>query len=162
MLLAGDEFGHTQHGNNNAYAQDNQIGWTDWSGLDADPEFATDVCRLLTIRRELPFFRNADADLRWYRSDGTPMRSLDWDHARAMTALFRMPDEPEECRAALCINAWIDPVPFVLPAITGVPWQRLFSSGQATETSGEPELIVAAHSLVMLAQLPGTVSQTRP
>ncbi len=39
MLLAGDEFGNSQAGNNNAYAQDNETGWLDWSGIDDDPEF---------------------------------------------------------------------------------------------------------------------------
>ena len=37
MVLAGDEFGNSQNGNNNAYAQDNETGWLDWSGLEADP-----------------------------------------------------------------------------------------------------------------------------
>ena len=36
MLLAGDEIGHSQHGNNNAYCQDNAIGWLDWAQADAE------------------------------------------------------------------------------------------------------------------------------
>jgi len=54
LLLAGDEFGHTQQGNNNAYAQDNDVGWLDWSRLDDDPEFATQVRELIKLRRETP------------------------------------------------------------------------------------------------------------
>jgi glycogen operon protein len=54
MLLAGDEFGNSQHGNNNAYAQDNETGWLDWSGLAGDAQFATRVRELIRLRRDLP------------------------------------------------------------------------------------------------------------
>ena len=55
MLLAGDEFGRTQHGNNNAYCQDNEISWFDWQTADADLlEFTRQLIRL---RREHPTFR---------------------------------------------------------------------------------------------------------
>ncbi len=57
MLLAGDEFGNSQGGNNNAYAQDNETGWLDWSGLDGDPGFALEVRELIHLRREWPLLR---------------------------------------------------------------------------------------------------------
>ena len=59
MLLAGDEFGHTQRGNNNAYCQDNEISWIDWNGRTArDLAFADvreDAC--CALRREHPAFQ---------------------------------------------------------------------------------------------------------
>src|SRR5437588_216145 len=59
MLLAGDEFGRTQKGNNNAYCQDNDISWVDWSlaETDAGSELATFVARLASLRRQYPILR---------------------------------------------------------------------------------------------------------
>jgi len=74
MFSAGDEIGHSQQGNNNAYCQDNAITWLDWAG--ADRELADFVTRLLALRRTLPALRQA----RWLsdgiRSDGG--RDVDW------------------------------------------------------------------------------------
>ena len=57
MLLAGDEFGNSQQGNNNAYAQDNETGWLDWSGLQEDPDFVDQVRELVWLRRESALLR---------------------------------------------------------------------------------------------------------
>ena len=57
MLLAGDEFGHTQRGNNNAYCQDNEIGWLSWTDVQEDPELVDFVRDLIELRREHPLFR---------------------------------------------------------------------------------------------------------
>ncbi|MBD3785866.1 MAG: glycogen debranching protein GlgX [Sphingomonadales bacterium] len=75
MLLAGDEIGNSQGGNNNAYAQDNPIGWVDWTGADRD--LADFVARLAQIRRAHPVLRQRrflHANIR--RQDG--MRDLIW------------------------------------------------------------------------------------
>jgi len=53
MLLGGDEIGRTQRGNNNAYCQDNEISWYDWSSADTLLEFAR---RLIQLRKEHPVF----------------------------------------------------------------------------------------------------------
>ncbi len=88
MLLAGDELGNSQKGNNNAYCQDNEIGWIDWS--DYDPDFLEFTRRLITFRREHPILRqkrflhsderivDGIVDLFWWRPDGTPMEDADW------------------------------------------------------------------------------------
>ncbi|MEM8787649.1 MAG: glycogen debranching protein GlgX [Pseudomonadota bacterium] len=89
MLLAGDEMGNSQSGNNNAYVQDNDIGWVDWS---ADPGFVDYVAELTGLRRDLPMLRQsrflhgqtrADGrpDLVWRRADGAQMQAVDWDAA---------------------------------------------------------------------------------
>ena len=52
MLAAGDEFGRTQKGNNNAYAQDNELTWLDWAGLDQALEAY--AFALAAIRRDAP------------------------------------------------------------------------------------------------------------
>ena len=74
LLLAGDELGRTQGGNNNAYCQDNETSWVDWSHVDDDlVGFVAGLCRL---RRAHPAFsrtwRGGD-DLVWFRPDGAPM-----------------------------------------------------------------------------------------
>ncbi|MEM9132688.1 MAG: glycogen debranching protein GlgX [Actinomycetota bacterium] len=96
MLLGGDEIGRSQGGNNNGYAQDNEVTWFDWENADTD--LLAFVRRLIALRAEHPIFRRrrwfegrpihgADVvDLGWYRPDGSTMEDDDWDvgYARAL------------------------------------------------------------------------------
>jgi isoamylase len=89
MLTMGDELGRSQGGNNNAYAQDNEISWVDWNSADVDLlEFTR---RLIALRREHPVFRrrrwfqgssvrggNTEADIGWFTPAGTEMTDDDW------------------------------------------------------------------------------------
>ena len=88
MLVAGDEIGRTQRGNNNAYNQDNEISWVDWENADEDLlEFTR---RLIDMRRRHPVFRRQRwfqggpihgtgvTDIAWFRPDGSPMDDEDW------------------------------------------------------------------------------------
>ncbi|MBL8659547.1 MAG: glycogen debranching protein GlgX [Rhodospirillales bacterium] len=101
MLTAGDEFGRTQQGNNNAYCQDNEISWVDWNGRsEEDLALTAFVAMLLSIRRDYPVFRRArfltgravdGGDLRdvtWHSSDGREMEARDWHgpHAHCLGA----------------------------------------------------------------------------
>ncbi|MEO6834611.1 MAG: glycogen debranching enzyme GlgX, partial [Candidatus Tumulicola sp.] len=92
MLLAGDELGHTQVGNNNAYCQDNEIAWLDRSNLlDQNTNLFEFVRLLLTIRREHPVFRRprffrgvttGDSplkDITWFSPDAREMSHDDWN-----------------------------------------------------------------------------------
>ena len=91
MILAGDEFGNTQYGNNNAYGQDNEISWLDWE--EADHTFMADVRRLVAFRkahailRQKRFLHSRERlidgveDLFWRREDGEPMTAADWQDA---------------------------------------------------------------------------------
>ena len=86
MVLAGDEIGRTQCGNNNAYCQDNEISWLDWE--HADREFLDFCQRLIGFYRQHPVFRRRQwfqgrairgvADITWLRPDGSPMSDEDW------------------------------------------------------------------------------------
>jgi glycogen operon protein len=87
MLLGGDEIGRTQHGNNNAYCQDNELSWYDWEHVDAD---LLDFTRhVIALRREHPTFRRrrwfpgrpirGALDIAWLRPDGTEMDDADWN-----------------------------------------------------------------------------------
>ena len=102
MLLAGDELGHSQQGNNNAYCQDNETTWLAWVGASApDSEAArlsAFVARLAALRREAPALRSnrwwpADPaegapGIRWLRPDGAPMTPDDWRTGTALAILF--------------------------------------------------------------------------
>ncbi len=107
MLCMGDEMGRTQQGNNNAYCQDNEVSWVDWSQLTgtADRAFAGDLLafarRVLAIRREAPTLRqdeffegrpveggNGLADLVWFNPDGTQMTDRDWFDGERRTAIL--------------------------------------------------------------------------
>ncbi|WP_454883870.1 glycogen debranching protein GlgX [Sphingomonas oryzagri] len=78
MLTAGDEFGRSQQGNNNAYAQDNEIGWIDWAGRDRDLEaFVIDLAaRRGRCRQAFASFPSGGC---WERLDGGPMSPEDWN-----------------------------------------------------------------------------------
>jgi isoamylase len=88
MLLAGDELGNSQGGNNNAYAQDNETGWVKWA--QADAALTAFVTRLAALRRDHPVLRqrrflHARArardglpDVIWRRADGSPPAPEDW------------------------------------------------------------------------------------
>jgi glycogen operon protein len=103
MLLAGDEFGRTQAGNNNAYCQDNEISWLDWSVAASSPGLAlTDyVARLTALRREHPVLRHPRflhgseypaagvADIAWFDQRGTTMTSEAWNDVEQRTLVLR-------------------------------------------------------------------------
>ncbi len=78
MLTAGDEFGRSQQGNNNAYAQDNVIGWVDWAARDAELE--DHAAMLAAFRTErLERFATFDEEGEWLRLDGQAMTVADWE-----------------------------------------------------------------------------------
>ena len=81
MIRMGDEFGHTQGGNNNAYCQDNDIGWIRWSA-DEGWDLRDHLAALSALRRDNPEFRRdhflTDSDVTWFRNDETPMTGTDW------------------------------------------------------------------------------------
>jgi isoamylase len=102
MLRMGDELAHSQSGNNNAYCQDNDVSWIDWSAADDFPpggrhELVDLVTRLLTLRRDHPVFRqraffhgrpvhpDGVKDIAWFTPSGEEMNDGDWASASART-----------------------------------------------------------------------------
>ena len=78
MLAAGDEFGRSQGGNNNAYCQDNRTSWVDWEGRDEDLE--TYVARLSAMRAEnIDVYAQLSAEVEWISLGDTPMSVADWN-----------------------------------------------------------------------------------
>lgn len=94
LILAGDELGNSQDGNNNVYCQDNPLGWVDWGTENKgdDPEFLAFCQRIIQFRKEHPILRQTRflhsksrlidgvPDLFWRKSDGTPMSDEDWSN----------------------------------------------------------------------------------
>jgi glycogen operon protein len=80
MLTAGDEFGRTQQGNNNAYCQDNPIGWVDWTGRDQALE---DYVAVLSAQRieHLDLYRRFPDPVRWSTREGLEMTVADWERS---------------------------------------------------------------------------------
>ncbi|MXO71046.1 glycogen debranching protein GlgX [Alteraurantiacibacter buctensis] len=78
MLTAGDEFGRTQQGNNNAYCQDNAIGWVDWQGRDvALEDFVADLSAMR--RAHLAHFAAPPGEHRWQHADGSDLSPEEWN-----------------------------------------------------------------------------------
>jgi isoamylase len=157
MLQGGDEMGRTQQGNNNAYCQDNEISWFDWTSLDADLlNFAREV---VAIRRRHPVLRRrrfvggaGAGDVQWFTPVGSAMTEADWNAGWTRSVVMyadgkRDPDRDERGRPILdddlllLINGWWEPLTFTLPDI-GAPrtWERELDTfdGTAGEGHGGP------------------------
>ena len=123
MLLAGDELGNSQLGNNNAYCQDNPVGWLDWAGQDDDTQ--TLVAALLRLRSSEPLLRHPHwfagaqqsehARVRWDSPQGAEMQAPDWhDHERAAFACELIAAGETLPRLRLLFNPEPEPLAFAL------------------------------------------------
>jgi glycogen operon protein len=183
MLLHGDELGRTQQGNNNGYAQDNEITWIDWDAADRPLlEFTAAVSRLRrdhpTFRRRRffegrPVHRDVGApvqDIAWLRPDGTLMQPDDWESGfgRAVGVFLnglgiREKDrrgEPIRDRHFIVLfNAGDDIIDFHLPVVEYSPdWEVVIdTAGEQADSailSPGDTLRLAAKSLVVLSEHP--------
>lgn len=164
LLLAGDEFGHTQYGNNNAYAQDNRIGWLDWSALDDDPEFTGLIRDLIWLRRETALLRfedyihgsastsNSSIDIRWLNAHGESMRADQWSENGAFTLLMTVKGiEDTESALAIVMNSSHESSSSRLPA-TAQPWRVSFSSGIERNTLRDDHTVLLEGRCIALLQ----------
>ena len=165
MLLAGDEFGNSQQGNNNAYAQDNETGWIDWSGLDDDPQFTEQVRELVLLRRETPLLRlpeyvhgslsltEGSIRIDWINQDGHKKQEPEWAHSRAFTKVIsRRNRDASETAIAILINAHDYPSTMRLARSDRArEWRIAFCSGQdGPAFDGEQQLVMPALSIALL------------
>ena len=181
MLLHGDELGRTQSGNNNGYAQDNEITWVDWSAPDQPLlEFTAALARL---RREHPTFRRRRffdgrpvrreegapiPDIVWARPDGSQMQPEDWGSGfgRAVAVFLNGGGIRERDRRGEAIsdrhfivlfNAGDDPVDFLIPAVEFSPKWDVIVDTAGVHANTEPiepgsTLAVPARSLMVLRE----------
>jgi glycogen operon protein len=140
MLLAGDEFGRTQRGNNNAYCQDNEISWLDWKLAEGNQPLLRFVQKMTALRMRYPILRRNRfltgaydeelevKDLTWINASGDEMRDEDWQDARMRCFGMLMDGRARptglrqrgtEATMLLVLNAHHDLVQFTLPACPG-------------------------------------------
>jgi isoamylase len=140
MLLAGDEFGRTQQGNNNAYCQDNLISWVDWKLAASNVALIRLVQKLTALRHKYAILRRNRfltgaydeelevKDLTWINASGAEMKSEDWSdgNMRCFGMLMDGRARPTgvrqrgtEATMLLVLNAHHDLVQFTLPACAG-------------------------------------------
>jgi glycogen operon protein len=172
MILGGDELGNSQHGNNNAYCQDNPIGWVDWS--DIDTEFLA-FCKLaIAFRKAHPILRqkrflhatprltDGRPDLFWRRADGQPMADPDWsDPARKLLAVEMRTASgtpeyvPREGAIFAVFNMGPDTEVTLPEPPEGQGWQRqLDTSGADTNHRAAKRETIAENSVAAFALTP--------
>jgi glycogen operon protein len=178
MLLAGDEFARTQQGNNNAYAQDNEISWINWDGIGEEGHALIDfIRRLIHLRGQQPMLRrgrflsgayNEELDVKdvtWLAPTGEEMCVEQWNdgNARCMGMLLDGRAQPTGIRRRgsdatllLIVNSHHDVVRFKLPEVAGGEiWDALIDTNRpdvtrpaAIRTGAEYE--VTGRSLLLL------------
>jgi isoamylase len=157
MLLAGDEFGRTQNGNNNAYAQDNEISWLNWELDEKGRSLAVFVRKLCGLRHQYPALRrnlfltgNEDTelgvkDVTWINANGAEMQHNEWADP-AMRCFGMVIDgrarptgvrqRGTEATILIVLNAHHDVVEFTLPTFEGgTHWILKLDTNIADETS---------------------------
>lgn len=168
MLSGGDELSRTQHGNNNAYCQDNEISWLDWN-LDEDGrEFLAFVQRVIALRHKHPqfwrdrFYRGTvkpdgkAKDITWLAPDENEMTSEQWRNAENEFLACIIPSDEGAGRYFLALNASAAERSFTLPEPHEKPWELLLDT--SARNGGEPlaaqrtNWTVGGRSLVLLFQ----------
>jgi isoamylase len=162
MLLGGDEFRRTQRGNNNAYCQDNEVSWFDWSLLEKHEEIHRFTRGMIGFRHAHSVLRKevfyTDADIKWFApSGGTP----GWEdqRQRSFTCLILGQTEPD---LLLLFNADSNPVDFSIPALPpGKIWrlaadtsrpapEDLFDPGKEPSIQGQIRFRLESRSSAIL------------
>jgi glycogen operon protein len=157
MLLGGDELGRTQGGNNNAYCQDNEISWVDWS--QPDEHLLDFTRRLVAFRRAHPVFRRRRflvgieaALLAWYTPSATPMTMENWadPDARALAIHLEGGDDPDLAEDGtplvdddflVLVNGWWEKLDFRIPDVGG-SWRVELDTYDLAPAAG-PEVVGA-------------------
>ncbi len=166
MIAHGDELGRTQQGNNNVYAQDNELSWIDWQLTDDQRSLLDFTAGLIALRKAHPVFRRRRflaagagpgrgaelGEIAWLKPDGNPMDDEDWQvgFARSLMVFVNgdaIPEPDAMGRAVtddlflLLFNAHSEPIDFTLPdAGYGQGWtSRLDSNTGLLDQEGAPQ-----------------------
>jgi len=169
MILAGDELGNSQGGNNNAYCQDNPIGWVNWD--QRDDAFLAFCQKAIAFRKSHMILRqrrflhsrarliDGVPDLYWRKADGSAMKQADWDDAGLGTIVAELrtasgtPEYVEREGALVVVLNVGDDVDVTLPAPrANCVWQREFDTAQDDTTGVFDGTQIAANSVVVFVQ----------
>ncbi len=177
MLVAGDEFARTQHGNNNAYCQDSEIGWVNWE-LDAPAEsLLSFVKRLIKLRMHYPILRrgvfleghcseNPEVkDVTWLTPSGSEMTPQEWEDPQnrclgmlldGRTQISGVQRAGADATLLIIVNAGHDNLDFSLPEVAhGSSWLCILDTTDPEKKTSEPMAFktpygVTGRSLVLL------------
>jgi glycogen operon protein len=182
MMLSGDEFGHTQNGNNNVYCQDTELAWLNWETITSDGQSLIEfVRRVVALRQAFPVLRrsrfmtgeyNADLDVRdvrWLSPEATDIEAEQWQDTQARCFGMLMDGRAQasgikrpamDATVLLVVNSHHDVVRFKLPEVTGgTTWRCLLDTNVpevdevATFSTGDAYEITG-RSLVLYALEP--------
>ena len=181
QLLAGDELGHSQRGNNNAYCQDNFLTWLDWA--QADQDLATFVAKVLHLRQRYPGLRYPHwfsgtapdgakwPDIKWLTADCATPSAADWERhdQRLLEYCISVGEAGQPARERLLLVLYADRRPLELKLPTG-PWQRLLDSASAWVADADAaiapslasSLRVSGPTLLLLTQNLAQADRTTP
>jgi glycogen operon protein len=134
MITAGDEFGRTQHGNNNAYCHDSPLTWLNWEWQDWQHDMFATTRYLLQLRRDLPALRPMQFgrfgenvphanEMEWFDATGDTMSPEEWDNANNRTLQYLAATTPVNepfCRILTVIHGVENPVDVVMPNVADV------------------------------------------
>jgi glycogen operon protein len=169
MISAGDEFGRTQQGNNNAYCQDNEVSWLDWDKAESNKDLLRFFKRLIEFRRSHTLFRQREfigqgshqiPKIIWH---GVQLQQPDWSwHSKSIAVELQF--DGQDADLFFMFNAYSDQLTFRLPApAKGKRWYRLLDTSlespydiaDSDEEKGfavQDSYAVVARSLVGLIQ----------
>ena len=180
MLVAGDEWGRTQHGNNNAYCQDNEISWLDWSA--ADEKLLEFTQKIIQFRNKHPVFRRRNwfigqpvkgqglEDIAWFLPEGTEMTEQNWNHDYAKSlgvylnghgihSLGPRGEQVIDDSFYIIFNAFHETLEYTLPPKKyGNKWQVEVTTADKKADSkivflAEDKMPVEGRSIIVLRQL---------
>ena len=150
MLLGGDEFRRSQRGNNNAYCQDNEVSWFDWSLLETHKEIHRFTRGMIAFRRAHPVLRRevfySDGEIKWIAPNGV---TLDWTDERQKSFACLIPGVAEP-GLFLMFNADTRPVDFAIPTL---PATKMWRLAVDTSRSSPDDLFEAGKEPSMQGQI---------
>lgn len=178
MISMGDEYGRTQHGNNNVYCQDNEISWFDWEWDKRQQAFCDFTRTLVAIRTASPVMRrrrfflgrkihgSGVKDIRWLRTDGKDMTNKDWSssyvrclgmqlNGKAMEEYDEKGNPITDDVYLLLVNSYWEDVPFTFPRrLRNAHWEVLVDTYQPERMLEDKlvskELVLHSRSLFLL------------
>ncbi|PWJ58145.1 glycogen operon protein [Dyadobacter jejuensis] len=172
MLVAGDELGKTQQGNNNAYCQDNEISWIDWNTVDESLlRYSRELIQFTKLHpsfkrkrwfQGIPLEGSELEDIRWYLPDGNLMTDENWEHDFAKSLGVYLNGKGIRCRSEdgteiaddsfyILFNAHYEPVNYTVPNVReGNVWHKVIDTQEALV--GKQEIKMTAGSIL---EVPG-------
>ncbi len=170
MILAGDEFGRTQRGNNNAHCQDNEVSWLDWRLLKENQELYNFFKRMIEFRKAHPIVRNKD----WFESKvrhgskypdisfhGTRAGQVDYSHESRLLAVMFNGQHLKDNIIYAAMNMHWEEHKFMLPKLSDAQWfvfantglqppDDICCVGQESLLDNQSEIVLGPRSVVIL------------